>query len=89
MKCPVCFSAWDDAKGTTCPQCHFDSASADARDSQKILKAREAFKEKASAYDPDSRVSRLDVLKPWFAVVLGFVIFCLWLRACATHGRMF
>jgi hypothetical protein len=89
MKCPVCFSTWDDAKGVLCPQCHFDPASADAHDSQKILQAREAFKEKATAYDPNSRVTRLDVLKPWFAVVLGFVIFCLWLRACATHGRMF
>ena len=34
-------------------------------------------------------LTKLDILRPWIACVLGFVIFCLWLRACATHGRIF
>ena len=89
MKCPVCYSSWPDAKGTLCPQCTFDAGSEDARDVQKVLKAREALKEKTSAFDPNSRVTRWDVIQPWISLVIGFVLFCLWLRACSTHGRMF
>jgi len=89
MKCPVCFISWNDEKGPSCPQCRFDSTSPKAHDPQAILAARESFRQGASASEPDKRVTKLDILQPWFAVVLGFVIFCLWLRACSTHGRMF
>jgi|GEM_PF-986231 len=89
MKCPVCFATWPENQGFLCPQCHFNAASPDAQNMQKILHAREAFKNQVTAYNPDSRVNKWDVLQPWVAVVIGFVIFCLWLRACATQGRMF
>ena len=89
MKCPVCFISWKDDQGCICPQCRFDVQSEKAKDPKAILAARESFKEGASAHDPDHRVTKLDILRPWFAVILGFVIFCLWLRACSTHGRMF
>lgn len=90
MKCPVCLITWDDAKGSVCPQCHFDSSSPDARDTTKVLQAREAFKTRVSAYDPNAKISRWDIMKPWLAVILGFGIFMLWLKACGSMigGRM-
>lgn len=84
MKCPVCLITWDDAKGSICPQCRFDANSPDARDTAKVLQAREAFKTKVSAYDPDAKIPRREILKPWLAVILGFGIFLLWLKACGS-----
>jgi hypothetical protein len=89
MKCPVCFAAWPNDKGALCPQCQWNTGAPNAQDLQTILKAREAFKSKVTAYDPDSRVTRWDVIQPWIGVLIGFVLFCLWLRACATGGKMF
>jgi hypothetical protein len=90
MKCPVCLITWEDSKGSVCPQCRFDAASADARDTAKILAAREAFKTRTAAYDPDAKIPRREILKPWLAVILGFGIFLLWLKACGSMlgGRL-
>jgi hypothetical protein len=87
MKCPVCFATWPDSKGSLCPQCQFDQSAPNAKDTSVILAARESFKDKASAYAPDKRVSTWDVVKPWVGVVIAFIIFMLWLRACHTMGR--
>ena len=84
MKCPVCLITWDDSKGSVCPQCRFDSASPDAHDTLKVLAAREAFKTRVSAYDPDAKIPRREIAKPWLAVALGFGIFLLWLKACGS-----
>ena len=89
MKCLICLSTWDTAQGSVCPQCHFDAHAPDAHDATKILKMREEFKNKSSSYKPNTHVSRWDVTKPWISVVLGFIFFCFWLRACATQGKMF
>lgn len=88
MKCPVCQATAADPV-TICPQCKFDTASADASDSQKILALRESFKQSATAYEPEKRVTPWDRWRPWAAVALGFFFFLLWLRACSTMGRMF
>jgi hypothetical protein len=84
MKCPVCLITWDDSKGAVCPQCKFDSSSPHARDTVKVLQAREAFKTKTSAYDPSAKIPRSEIIKPWLAVILGFGIFLLWLKACGS-----
>ena len=90
MKCPVCSITWHDAKGSVCPQCHFDAASDAARDPFIVTQAREAFKTRVSAYDPSAKIPRRDILRPWLAVALGFGIFLLWLKACGSMlgGRM-
>jgi hypothetical protein len=83
MKCPVCHASSKDA--STCPQCGNDPA-AIGSDLSKIMYARERFKQQASAYEPEKRVRMLDRFRPWMALVLGFALFVLWLRACATMG---
>jgi len=90
MKCPVCLITWQDDRGSLCPQCRFDAASPDARDTAKVLAARDAFRSHVVSYDPNAKIPRRDILKPWLAVALGFVIFLLWLKACGTMlgGRM-
>ncbi len=86
MKCLVCMATWDDAQGTRCPQCRFDMAAPDALDPTVLERARRAFRETTTAYAPQTRVSRWDVVRPWVGLGLGFLLFVLWLRACATSG---
>jgi len=50
---------------------------------------RDRYKHTITAHKPETRVTRWDILQPWAAVVLGFLIFCFWLSASDTHGRMF
>jgi hypothetical protein len=85
MKCPVCYVSWG-GESPQCPQCSYDQSAPGAADTATILKAREAFKQKALAYNPDGRVTMMDKLKPWLALLLGFVLLIFWLRACSTMG---
>jgi hypothetical protein len=55
----------------------------------EIMARRRELKEAITSYSPESRVTRFDVIRPWIAVAIGFVIFCVWLRACSTGGRLF
>ena len=87
MRCHVCSATWPDGGSSSCPQCAFDTQAAGANDPAVILRAREAFKEKTTAYAPNSRVTTMDKVKPWLAVVLGFLIFVLWWRTCSGGGR--
>ena len=82
MKCQVCQASFSDQD--KCPQCGNGPFS--SGDSQGILRARQEFMDKASAYAPEARVSTWDKYRPWLGVVIGFVIFMLWLRACSTMG---
>lgn len=65
-----------------CPQCGFDPVN--AKDAQAVLAARQAFRDKTTAYAPDTRVTTLDKLKPWIAVYLAFLTFVFWIRACSS-----
>lgn len=89
MKCMVCFATWEDKGSAVCPQCGYDAKRAGANEPQAILAAREAFKDKTTAFAPDSRVTAFDKAKPWLALGVGMLIFLFWLRACATGGRLF
>jgi hypothetical protein len=82
----VCAVTWDDAKGALCPQCGYDAAAEGARDPARLNEARKRFRDQTTAYAPDSRVTAWDKWRPWASVVLGFVLFMLWLRACYSHG---
>ena len=86
MKCNVCQASWDEAASSLCPHCHYDAAAPDARDPSKLAAARNALRDKTTAYAPDKRVTRWDRLQPWAAVLLGAALFVFWLRACASHG---
>lgn len=86
MNCKVCFATWAEG-GNICPQCGFDQAK--ATDAQAVLAARQVFRDKTTAYAPQTRVSTLDKLKPWLAVGLAFFIFIFWMRACSTGGFRF
>jgi hypothetical protein len=88
VKCLVCTVTWPDENGQRCPQCGYDHAAADAKSHASINKARASFQEKTTAYAPDTRVSTWDRWRPWAAVVIGFLFFVLWLRACFSHGFM-
>lgn len=88
MKCLVCSVTWDDARVSRCPQCDYDPAAPGARDPHALNAARAAFRDKTTAYAPDARVTSWDRWRPWAAVLLGFAIFVVWLRACNTHGFM-
>jgi hypothetical protein len=85
VKCVVCFAAAP-GEPARCPQCGYDNGAPGANDGAAILKAREAFKEQTTAYNPDARVTRSDKLKPWVSLLLGFVFLIFWLRACSSMG---
>jgi hypothetical protein len=88
MRCHVCSATWPDGAATQCPQCGFDAAGPQASDPAAILRARESFKDKSTAFAPGSRVTAMDRLKPWLGLALGFVIFVLWWRTCSSGGRL-
>jgi hypothetical protein len=81
MQCLVCHATA--AAGTVCPQCGYNQAESGARDQPRILAAREAFKQKTTAYAPDSRVTYKDKAVPWLGLALGLLLFVIWLKACA------
>ena len=87
MKCSVCSVSWSEPS-QSCPQCHYDHGAPGAMESAAILRARAAFQDRTLAYNPDGRVTRKDKLLPWAGVLLGFVIFVFWLRACTSGGRL-
>lgn len=89
MKCLVCLATFPDASGTTCPQCAYDHAATDARDTAKVHAARAAFKDKTAAYAPESRVTTWDRWGPWVGIAIALLLFVFWLRACGSFGRMF
>ena len=86
MKCVVCAATWADATVPTCPQCGYDMSRADAKEPSRLNDARDAFRHRTTTYAPQTRVGRWDVLRPWVAVGLGFLLFVVWLRACSTGG---
>lgn len=86
MKCLVCSAAWSDERGTTCPRCRYDHAAERARELPSLNAARAAYRDSTAAYAAHDRVSVWDKLRPWAALVLGFALFVLWLRACGTWG---
>jgi hypothetical protein len=65
-----------------CPQCGWDAASPQARDTTAVLAAREAFKARTLAYAPDRRVTRRDRAVPWLGLALGAVLFLFVLASC-------
>lgn len=90
MRCPVCYVTWNEQAGTACPQCGYDAELGGTSDPATLLKLREAFKQKSTAFAPNSRVTPLDKAKPWLGLLLGFVLFVFWLRACSSMGwRLF
>ena len=86
MKCLVCQATWDDREGQTCTQCGYDHAAAEARNPQRIQIARDQFRDRSSAYDPESRVTGWDRARPWLAILLGAVLFIFMLKACSMLG---
>ena len=86
MKCLVCSASWDESSGSVCVQCGTDMGRADARALARLNAARAAWRDHGTRFAPDSRVSAWDVVRPWVALVLGFFLFMLWLRACSTGG---
>ena len=89
MKCLVCLATWPDEQGARCPQCSYDHAAKDARDTAAVHAARAAFQDKTTAYAPDSRVTTWDKWRPWAAVGIAFLLFVFWLRACGSFGGLF
>jgi hypothetical protein len=77
---------WDEAQGPLCPQCKNDPNDFSPKDPAGLASARQAFKEKATGFRPDGGITLWDKWRPWMGVVLGFVLFMFWLRACSTHG---
>ena len=67
--------------------------SADARDTAKVLAKRVRLsKTRVSAYDPNARIPRREILKPWLAVILGSGILSAMaqgLRVSMLGGRIF
>ena len=88
MKCLVCQATWPDDQGAHCPHCQYDATAADARDPNRIAAARQAMRERTTAYAPHSRVTRWDRLQPWAAVLLAFALFAIWLRTCSSCGPL-
>jgi hypothetical protein len=86
MNCLVCSATWADERGSVCPQCRYDADAEDARDPARIQAARQAFRDRTTAYAPETRVKTWDRVQPWAALALGFVIFVFWLRACSSGG---
>ncbi|HKU41977.1 MAG TPA: hypothetical protein VJR89_27655 [Polyangiales bacterium] len=87
MNCLVCSATWADGEhGSVCPHCNYDAAADGARDPARIQAARQAFRDRTTAFAPETRVKRWDRLQPWAALAIGFVIFVLWLRACSSGG---
>jgi hypothetical protein len=85
MQCSVCFAQWQ-GDSPICPQCRYDHHAPGALETPRILKAREAFKDRALAYAPEKRVTLKDKALPWIGVAFGFLLFVLWLRACSSGG---
>ena len=56
MKCQVCQASFSDQD--KCPQCGNETFP--SGDSQGILRARQEFMDKASAYAPEARVSSME-----------------------------
>lgn len=81
MQCHVCHATT--AQGAVCAQCGYDSAAEGGSDPARILAAREAFKQRSTAFAPDTRVTRRDKLMPWLSLALGLALFVFWVRTCA------
>jgi hypothetical protein len=82
VKCLVCHATWPDPQQSTCPQCGNDTAAKGANEASHVHAAREAFKQKTTAYAPNTRVTQLDKWKPWLALALALLLFTFWLRSC-------
>jgi hypothetical protein len=80
MQCLVCHAAT--AEGTVCAQCGNDSAVSGANDPARVLAAREAFKQRTTAFSPNSRVTTRDKLVPWLGLAVALALFTFWVRSC-------
>jgi hypothetical protein len=80
MQCLVCHATTAD--GTACAQCGYDTAASNARDPSRILAAREAFKQRTTAFAPHTRVTKRDKLIPWLGLALGLLLLVFWARTC-------
>lgn len=81
MQCVVCKTPRVDA---ICSACGFDADSPEARDPRALEARRAAFR--AQGLTKEVQISTWDRLRPWAALVLGFFIFVLWMKACSTPG---
>jgi hypothetical protein len=86
MKCLVCGAT--SVSDGPCPQCGH-VAREGAPDMQEVLAAREVFKNKSTAFAPETRVSGMDKLRPWLGLGLGLLLFVFFVRTCASGGRLF
>lgn len=84
MNCPVCQNA---TTVRACAICGFDTESAAAKDPRAVLAARDAFR--ARTLSKRVVISTWDKWRPWAALVLGFLIFAAWMRACSHAGWPF
>ncbi len=82
MKCYVCFASFP--RAGKCPNCGYDHTLPNAKDPTRVLEARDEFRARTLSYAPETRVSSFDKLKPWLGLVLGGLLFLLWLRACSS-----
>jgi hypothetical protein len=80
MQCNVCHAST--AQGTVCAQCGYDLGAPGAQEPARILAAREAFRQRTSAFSPGTRVTARDKLVPWLGLALGLALFVFWVRTC-------
>jgi hypothetical protein len=82
VKCLVCHTTWSDAGRPSCPQCGYDASQSGESEPARVLAARDAFKDKTTAFTPHTRVTALDKWKPWIALGLALLLFVFWVRTC-------
>jgi uncharacterized membrane protein len=51
-----------------------------------LLAARQAFRDKTLTYAPETRVTTFDRSKPWLGLLLGILLFWVFLQMCASAG---
>jgi hypothetical protein len=82
MKCLVCSTSF--AGAGICPSCGYDHTAPSARDPKAIFAARDEFRARTLEHAPEGRVSAADKRKPWLGLLLGGVLFSLWVKACSS-----
>jgi hypothetical protein len=86
MKCPVCLAinSGTAASSQGCSNCGHPLG----RDLSQgeLLAARAAFRDKTLTYAPETRVTAFDKSKPWLGLLLGILLFWVFLQMCASAG---
>jgi hypothetical protein len=67
-----------------CDVCGFDADSAEATDVRALEARRATFR--AQGLTQQVQISRWDRARPWAALLLGFFIFVVWMKACSSAG---